>query len=199
MEPYVVHMVDTPGFDDPFATDAEILQGIAKFLRQVYHERATLSGILYLHQITDARMKGSALKNLDMFQKLMGTTAITNCILVTTKWGLVDPAIGQTREKELKRDPRFWANMIAHKARVEIFDGSTQSAIRIIQSISGLPGITTLLTEGLCWYNKQLGDTRAGQVVNVTSEKVLNTPLRQPSYERFLLICLATGGKTRRN
>jgi len=72
----------------------QLTQRIAEFLRQVYHQRATLSGILYLHQITDARMKGSALKNLDMFQKLMETTALTNCILVTTKWGLVDPAVG---------------------------------------------------------------------------------------------------------
>jgi hypothetical protein len=196
MEPYIVHIVDTSRFDNPFATDAEILQGIAEFLRQVYHERATFSGILYLHQITDARVKVLLSKAL---KETNGNHRPYQLHLSHHKMGTCGPAIGQAREKELKRDPRFWANMIAHKARVERFDGSTQSAIRIIQSISGLPGITTLLTKELCWYNKQLGDTTAGQVVNVTLEKVLNPLLRQPNYERFLLICLATGGKTRRS
>jgi hypothetical protein len=172
MESYIVHMADTPGFDDPFATDSEDCRIPPTSVPPAGHAlRDSLSASNYRR--SNERFCS---QNLDMFQKLMGTTALTNCILVTTKWGLVDPAIGQAREKELKRDPRFWANMIAHKARVERFDGSTQSAIRIIQSISGLPSITTLLTKELCWYSKQLGDTTAGQVVNVTLEKVLNTP-----------------------
>jgi len=35
MEPYIVNLVDTPGFDDTFKNDFEILEGIAEFLREV--------------------------------------------------------------------------------------------------------------------------------------------------------------------
>jgi hypothetical protein len=173
MPPYHVHLVDTPGFDDSFKNDAEILDGIAEFLRQVHDQRGKLSGILYLHQITDARMRGSALKNLTMFQKLMGTRALTNCVLVTTKWGNVDKAVGQAREEELLQDARFgWKNMVANRAQVARFEDTSESAIRIIQSVAGLRECVPKLTEELCYDKKKLKDTAAGRVVIDTLKEV---------------------------
>jgi hypothetical protein len=196
MDSYLVHLVDTPGFDDSFKNDAEILEGIAEFLRDVNNRRGTLSGILYLHQITDARMKGSALKNLIMFQKLMGQRALTNCLLVTTKWGLVDPAVGMAREEELANNPKFWKNMISNHARVAKFDGSTESAIQIIESVAGLEGITPRLTKELCRDGMQLKNTSAGKIVIDTLQEVYCHP-SQTLYIRYPLLTNSATGRQR--
>ena len=45
-----------------------------------------LSGILYLHRITDNRMAGTPLKNLQVFQKLCGRDALGKVYLTTTMW-----------------------------------------------------------------------------------------------------------------
>lgn len=173
MPPYRVHLVDTPGFDDSFKNDAEILVGIAQFLETVYERRGNLSGILYLHQITDARMKGSALKNLEMFQNLIGDRNLRNCVLVTTKWGQVDSEDGRRREEQLMNDRRLgWKNMVSNGASIARFDGSHDSAVRILQSIAGLKGILPRLTKEICVDGKQLKDTTAGKVVSAVLEEV---------------------------
>jgi hypothetical protein len=172
MPPYKVHLVDTPGFDDSTKNDAEILEGIAAFLAKVYNTRGNLSGILYLHQITDARMKGSALKNLAMFQKLVGSRCLKNCVLVTTKWSKIELHEGEAREAELVRDPKFWGNMIANEAIMMRFDGTRYGAWHILQSIAGLSGIVPRLTRQLCVEGMRLKDTDAGYIVRNDLEAV---------------------------
>src|SRR4051794_37978067 len=82
-----VFLVDTPGFDDTNRSDVDILKDIAFFLTTMHANRCRLAGVIYLHRITDPRMGGSALKNLEMFQKLCGTGSLPSVILTTTMWG----------------------------------------------------------------------------------------------------------------
>ena len=69
-----------------------------------------VAGIIYLHEITQTRMVGTAIRNLEMFKKLCGNDALVNVVLGTTKWGELRPEVGQKREKQLAE--LFWKDMI---------------------------------------------------------------------------------------
>lgn len=70
-----------------------------------------VGGVLYLHDISRDGFPGSLLKNLKLFSKLCGSSAMDQVIFVTTKWDrLGDKAEGTERVRELKSE--FWSNMI---------------------------------------------------------------------------------------
>ena len=68
-----VWLIDTPGFDDTYRSDAEVLKDVAFWLAAAYTKHTQLAGILYLHRITEPKFQGSAKRNLRMFQQLCGT------------------------------------------------------------------------------------------------------------------------------
>src|SRR5207249_2436104 len=94
-------LIDTPGFDDTYKSDTEVLREIAGYLSVAYSNKVKLTGIIYLHRITDPRIQGSAMRNLRMFKKLCGSDSLGKVVLATTWWGKVDAEIGANREKEL--------------------------------------------------------------------------------------------------
>ena len=51
--------IDTPGFDDTERTDADVLELIAKFLRETYANGMLLTGIILLQPVTGNRVQGS--------------------------------------------------------------------------------------------------------------------------------------------
>jgi predicted GTPase len=61
-------LVDTPGFDDTYRSDTDILKEIANWLSTAYEENIKLAGIIYLHRIEDVRLGGAAMRNLRMFK-----------------------------------------------------------------------------------------------------------------------------------
>lgn len=119
-----VYLIDTPGFDDTNRSDDEVLREIATWLTDSFTAEIRLSGIIYLHRISDVRMQGSAKLNLSMFKKLCGPDALKNVILVTTMWDRVSEAEGAAREYELTSTPDFWGWMVSHGSRVYRHSGS---------------------------------------------------------------------------
>ena len=102
--------IDTPGFDDTDTKDSDILKTIWQYIST---GGLRLSGLLYLHRITDDRVGGTALKNLSMFQKLVGDHNMRNVILLTTMWGKLQPSDnGEARVKQLTETGKFWGGMI---------------------------------------------------------------------------------------
>ena len=79
-----VHLIDTPGFDDTKKSDTDVLKDIAGWLLKAYQQDIRLSGMVYLHSISETRMKGSHMTNLRMFQKLAGLENMGHVILTTT-------------------------------------------------------------------------------------------------------------------
>lgn len=136
-----VTFVDFPAFDDSRegATDTDILQKIAAFLEREFNNDKKLSGIIYLHRITDARMGGVLVRNLRTFQKLCGNDALTNVLIVTTRWDDVqerDRATMEKREKELTETPgKFFEPLIAAGGRFHRHDNTTGSAQRIVEEV----------------------------------------------------------------
>ena len=104
-----VYLMDTPGFDDTYLSDREILNNIATALADAFNDEAEIQGALYVHQVTEARMRGSGRKNLIMFLNVLGEKGMNHCRLVTTKWSKQDVDESEDRERELCEKKEMWA------------------------------------------------------------------------------------------
>jgi hypothetical protein len=130
-----------------------------------YKAKIKLSGILYMHRITDNRMAGSPYRNLRMFGELCGDKAIEKVALVTTMWDRVGPALGESRETELLK--RYWAQMIEHHAAHRRFNNSESSAWEIIRLVvqQDQTRHVLLLQEELVDLKKRINETKAGKAL----------------------------------
>jgi hypothetical protein len=139
-------LIDTPGFDDTAQSDTEVLRGIASFLCRLYENGRRLTGLIYLHRITDPRMGGSAVKTLEIFQKLCGWETFPSIVLVSTMWQTLGSdaeaqRIGLDRERTLKESEKFWGAMLNSGSLVERHNGDVESAYNIIRLlVSGTKG-----------------------------------------------------------
>ncbi|KAJ8114629.1 hypothetical protein OPT61_g3545 [Boeremia exigua] len=111
-------LIDTPGFDDSYRSNSEVVDAILAWLEQSYRSKNLLSGIIYLHRINSVRMQGNSLQNLRMFRKLCGNDVFKNVLLVTTFWDTVNEAEGRAREEELSSNDEFWGMMIQKGSRM---------------------------------------------------------------------------------
>lgn len=132
------------------------------YLRR-YEDGLKLTGVVYLREMTETRMRGSAVKNLRMFKELCGRDSLKNVVLVTTKWDSVDPQVGLDREKELKEN--WWKDMMDVGCRLERHNGKAHSAQAIIRKM--LPRSSTVLQmqRELVDEKKNLSETTAGKTI----------------------------------
>ncbi|KXN81688.1 hypothetical protein AN958_03935 [Leucoagaricus sp. SymC.cos] len=134
---YEICFVDTPGFDPTDQDEFKALDKIAKWLLGKYKAGTKLSGVLYMHRITDNRMPSSAVRTLSVFRNICGADAFPNVGLITTHWddvgALTDQAQCWKREEELRH--HFWKPMIEKGSQVLQFDNTFASAWRIIDSL----------------------------------------------------------------
>lgn len=164
----LVTLVDTPGFDDVERTDAQVLKEVAYWLTVAYETTRRLSGIIYLHPILHSRMTGSMVKNLAVFEKLVGADNFEKVILVTTMWdALKDGYDGVRREQELKE--KHWASMIERGSVTARSAGDRASVLRIVERIafdqraSSLPVLA--IQREMVDEHKSLADTGAAKVL----------------------------------
>ncbi|KIJ63778.1 hypothetical protein HYDPIDRAFT_112732 [Hydnomerulius pinastri MD-312] len=166
--------VDTPGFDDTYKSDSEILRLIANWLEKTYRGHVKLSGVIYLHRITDNRMSGSVCKNLTMFCNLCGDTAANRVRLVTTMWDKAkDRRVAEDRETQLKGE--FWEPLIRQKAVVARFENTGASAWGIIDDLiaHGDAKEALLLQEELVEVGVRLNETTAGKALYSRFQQLL--------------------------
>jgi hypothetical protein len=165
-----VYLIDTPGFDDTNRTDTDVLRDLADFLGATYKKGIKLAGIIYLHAITDNRMRGSQTTNLTLFQELCGTESMSNVVLATTMWDkLTTPdQLNQAIafEKELHDTPRFWGDMVDEGSRIMRQNDGFRSALEIVNHILSLRhGAIMTIQRELIDQKKPLNETRAGEEV----------------------------------
>ncbi|KAG6833277.1 hypothetical protein H0H87_009452 [Tephrocybe sp. NHM501043] len=170
-------IVDTPGFDDTYVSDSEILRRIAVWLARSYSANMKLAGVIYLHEISQTRMLGTARKNLDMFNKLIGEDATKNVILATTKWSDVPEDVGERRETQLRE--RHWKWMFDLGAKLDRFTGTSESGWKLLNLILNLGGKSNVdsveIQQELVEIKKILPDTQAGQTLRYTLEELLES------------------------
>ncbi|KAF9444015.1 hypothetical protein P691DRAFT_737086 [Macrolepiota fuliginosa MF-IS2] len=172
-----VVLVDTPGFDDTHLSDLDILKIVAKWLEDIRRRSLTLSGILYLHRISDNRMAGTPLKNLKMFKKLCGEDFFEKVILTTTMWpevgGGVEEDIYIRREGELSRT--YWAEMTNKGSFTCRFRNTQASAWEILNRVVAHESRRRLIRiqEELVDQKKSLPTTEAGQQLHGIFEALI--------------------------
>ena len=127
-----------------------------------YGKGKRLSGIIYMHRISDVRMGGVSTRNFLMFRNLCGTDAIKNVVLVTSMWGEVSSKVGAEREAELKSDDLFFKPALSEGARIERYEGSRESARRILQSFKSCEPTRLLIQKEIVDERKNVAETSAG-------------------------------------
>lgn len=161
-----VYLIDTPGFDDTNRDDANVLKQIAVWLSDSLKNDVKLSGIMYMHRITDTRMAGSAKRNLLMFKKLCGNEALKNVILVTTMWEKVTVAEGAAREKELIDTDDFWGFMVKNKSRVERHYNNRDSARALVTKFLKEKKVELTIQDEMVRKERHLDQTDAGKTLD---------------------------------
>lgn len=133
------YLIDTPGFDDTTRSDADILKGIAFWLNSVLQQGKRISALVYMHRITDVRMGGAAVRNLELFRRICGRDAYPHVALVSTMWEMMRSKDGQImakeREETLLQAPRFWKEVVGGGARVFRHEGTESSAREIFNKL----------------------------------------------------------------
>ncbi|KAI6123084.1 P-loop containing nucleoside triphosphate hydrolase protein [Pisolithus croceorrhizus] len=173
-----IKLVDTPGFDDSRdgVTDTDVLKMIANFLENEY--RGTVSrvtGLIYVHRISDTRVGGKSQNNLRMFHKLCGENSLKNVAIITTMWDKVTAEEGQQREQELRTEPNLFKPLLEKGAVMERYDGTRQSASNIIDYLLSREPTTVQIVRELVEEHKSLEETAAGaelrSIINALLEK----------------------------
>jgi hypothetical protein len=160
-------VMDCPGFDDTTRSDAEILKEITEQLSAIRLIGHSLKGIVYLHRITDNRMQGTAIRNLDLFKKIIGEDALSNIVFATTMWGNVtNISEASGRDSELREV--YWGDMMAKGSSATRFEGTTASAQGIVSMLLGKRPVVLKVQEQLVDYKMSLNETAAGAFLEPT-------------------------------
>ena len=160
-----ITLVDTPGFNDTTKSDTQVLLEISTWMSSNYKKGKLLSGIIYLHHITDVRMSGSSMKYVKMFQRLCGPNALKNVLLTTTRWSDVDQAQGERREGEL-RNGDFWGELITEGAAITRFMGTRESGLELIDKLMGNKPKPLDIQDQMVEKNMAMAETEAGKFIN---------------------------------
>ncbi|GLB39564.1 hypothetical protein LshimejAT787_0700740 [Lyophyllum shimeji] len=128
--------VDTPGFNNSLVDDSEILRRLISWLAK---SRTRLGGVVYLHEISQARTPGPALwKNLEYLAGQMhngGANQVggKGIVISTTKWSEVPQEVGERREKELQE--KDWKLMIGLGTKVCRYQDTYESGWEVVHLI----------------------------------------------------------------
>jgi hypothetical protein len=157
--------VDTPGFDDTYRSDTDILHEISYWLADNYSKSRKLAGIIYLHDMKHDRMTRSAMVNLAMFQNLCGEDCLSNVVLTTTKWSTQAEELIRQKEHEveLTTSDSFWGLLVRKGVRVRQYDRTYDCALSIIEMLETKKSVVLDIQHQLIDEGKTLAETSAGR------------------------------------
>ncbi|KPM42132.1 hypothetical protein AK830_g4381 [Neonectria ditissima] len=140
---------DTPGFDDTYRGDADILADVAQVLSSSYKGNLKLNGVIYLHRIKDERMTNAIMRNLTMFRNLCG-----------------EDTKGEARERQLLERPDWWGMMKAKGSKARRFLNTRESALDIVSDLIDLDVVTLQVQEEMVHQGLEVDQTTAGEALN---------------------------------
>lgn len=118
------------------------------------------------------------MRNVQMFKEVVGNAAARNVAIVTTKWGLVEPELGEKREAELKDDPLFFQPLLGLQAsmvRYPIHDDHNLGLEIVKRMIESNRPIELQIQVEMVEKELQVGQTTAG----LTLSRALAQGLRE--------------------
>jgi hypothetical protein len=77
---------------------------LCKFEQRRVPAEQKVTGILYVHRISDNRMTEPPFTNQEVFEEFCGDELGKKICVTTTHWDLVDEQTGEKREVDIKRD-----------------------------------------------------------------------------------------------
>ncbi|KAH6905833.1 hypothetical protein BKA70DRAFT_1107178 [Coprinopsis sp. MPI-PUGE-AT-0042] len=103
-------LVDTPGFDDSFSDDSEILRKVSVWLARCYNDAMAVAGIVYISDISQKRMFGSTRMSLNMLMKLCGEESLNRVVLATSQWDTLtsEASKGKAEERQDELKMTYW-------------------------------------------------------------------------------------------
>ncbi|EAU93486.2 hypothetical protein CC1G_12080 [Coprinopsis cinerea okayama7 len=135
-------LVDTPGFDDTYDDGTQVLKKVSEWLKDSYCDKKKLSGIVYLGDITQKRMGGSARLNFKVFKELCGRESFQGVVMATSHWDeLITPIsreAGVKREKELRET--FWKDVLAGGGAMMRIEYDAQGRSNAQGGVGGISG-----------------------------------------------------------
>ncbi|KAF5329380.1 hypothetical protein D9619_009217 [Psilocybe cf. subviscida] len=156
-------LVDTPGFDDTYVDDSEILRRISVWLAASYNDSMKIAGVIFLNEISRVSIRGTGRRNIDVFKKLCGADMMKYVALCTTMWEGVPLDLAEKRKYQLRET--YWKDMITGGAQVvRIYRGcsSAWGAVNTILSEFNNSRIMCIQKE-LVDLQKLLPDTKAAR------------------------------------
>jgi len=159
-----VVLIDTPGFDDTTKSDTDILKKIAAFLATTYENGTKLSGVVYIHRISDRRFTGIAGRNFKILREICGDTSLKNVVLMTNMWGEVSHEVGEARERELGSN--FLKPALDKGARMVRHHNTKQSAYDVICQIMSNHPVVLQIQHELVDQHKDVSNTAAAEAIN---------------------------------
>ena len=148
------------------------MRDIGAWLSSSYKKGKLLSGIIYLHRITDVRMDGTSIQYVRMFQRLCGQDALKNVLLTTTQWSGFNQEQEERREKELQ-DGDFWGELITAGASVARFMGDERSGLGLIDKLMGNEPKPICVQKELVDRGIEMPQTSAGKFMEAELTRVL--------------------------
>ena len=148
-----------------------------------YERGCTLAGVLYFHRISDPRMSGASIRNFNIFREICGDSTLQNVVIVTNKWGEVDPQLGEEREAELMRSDIFFKPVLDKGAQMARHQNTVPSAEEIIRLVLENHPLALKIQEELVDEHKDISRTGAGHELN----RELNARIRRHQQEMHIL------------
>ena len=162
-----VILFDTPGFDDTYRLDADILAELAETLSALYVHKLKLAGIIYLHRITDNRMTNTLLRNLSVIRNLCGDEPLKNVTLLTTHWDTEKRAVAEEREKQMMETEDWWGYMVSKGSKVRRFKNTEESAHDVLFDFMDKERIVLQIQKEIVEQGLDVKQTQAGAALNV--------------------------------
>lgn len=171
-------MVDTPGFDDPTRSNHKILAEISQWTQGVV-------GVLYLHRVTDIRVKGESRFNLDIIKALCGPAFYHRVVICTTMWDVTAPATmaaNRARVQQLLADGDTFGRLMDGGARhVEFWADKPDEGRAILGMFEDVPPPLLAIEWESRGRESNLTNTNASSVIYEEEEKreKAKNPVRQ--------------------
>ncbi|KXN89095.1 Cell division control protein 7 [Leucoagaricus sp. SymC.cos] len=134
-----VVFVEVPAFDSE-RDEKSVEKKLKKWLKRFSSKRVRITGILYLHRITDTKLSDPPARHLALLKSLCEGSVggfPDRVMMVTTMWGVLQShATGLIREEELQK---YWDTLPkgSVSSRIMRFENSFDSAWSIVFALLG--------------------------------------------------------------
>ena len=163
-------LIDTPGFDDSVRSDGDVILEIASCLAFQATMGIKLLGLIYLHDITAPRMRGSLRRELQMLKLIVGDQNYRHILLVTTKWG--DKSRRREYEnRQFQLEENYWEDLMLGGAECHRFEGSADSARAIVSQLNSQADVVLALQKQMKNHT-QFNQTKVGLYAEQSRSKI---------------------------